>query len=154
MKAMVQRLMKVLVVALVALLLVGLAVGVSAQRAAAADPNPQTVTAVETFTLYSGEGVTQSGTSLTGLYSMRNYGIADCYTNYIAKSGTYQTATMVLLSSADATGWLTDTSFTAMSAVGVSMTRISVYGYYHKIYATLGNTNALTITVKCVAKDN
>lgn len=142
-------------IALVVLMMLSLvSIGLNARPAAATDPSPQTVTAVETFTLYSGEGVTQSGTSLTGLYSMRNYGIADCYTNYIAKSGTYQTATMVLLSSADATGWLTDTTFTAMSAVGVSMTRVSVYGYYHKIYATLGNTNPLTITVKCVAKDN
>ncbi|MBK8113293.1 MAG: hypothetical protein IPK44_01590 [Candidatus Accumulibacter sp.] len=154
MKAIVARLTNVMVLALVALVLVGLMVGVSAQRAAAADPSPQTVSAVETFALYSGTGVTQSGVSLSGLYSMRNYGIADCYTDYIAKGGTFQTATMILQSSADATNWLTDTTFTAMSAVGVSMTRVTVYGYYHRIYATLGNTNPLTITVKCVAKDN
>lgn len=141
-------------VALVVLVMLSLvSIGLSAQPALATDPNPQTVSAYETFTLYSGTGVTQSGTSLTGLYSMRNYGIADCYINYIAATSP-QTATMVLLSSADATGWLTDTTFTAMSAVGVSMTRVNVYGYYHKIYATLGNTNPLTITVKCVAKDN
>jgi len=142
-------------VALLALLMLTLvSIGLQAQTVQASDPNPQTVTAVETFTLYSGSGVTQSGVSLSGLYSMRNYGIADCYTDYIAKSGTYQTATLGLQSSADATNWLTDTTLGPFSAVGVSLTRVSVYGYYHRIYATLGNTNPLTITVKCVAKDN
>lgn len=154
MKAMVARLTNVMVLALVALVLVGLMVGVSAQRAAAADPDPQSVSAVETFTLYSGTGVTQSGVSLSGLYSMRNYGIADCYTDYIAKGGTYQTATLGWQSSADATNWMTNTTLGPFSAVGVSLTRVTVYGYYHRIYATLGNTNPLTITVKCVAKDN
>ncbi len=142
-------------VALLALLMLTLvSIGLQAQTVQASDPNPQTVTAVETFTLYSGSGVTQSGVSLSGLYSMRNYGIADCYTDYISKSGTYQTATLGLQSSADATNWLTDTTLGPFSAVGVSLTRVSVYGYYHRIYATLGNTNPLTITVKCVAKDN
>lgn len=139
-----------LALVIVLALLVGtLALTTSTARA---DPNPSTVGYWQSYTLLNAAGVTTTQTTAV-LYSMVDYGVADCYVNYIAASS-YQTLTVALQDSPDNTGWRTSYTFAAISSASVAFTRTAVYGYYHRAVATLGDSTPITYTVKCVAKDN
>jgi hypothetical protein len=137
---------RLLTVALVAMLMLGLA-----SVALAQDPYPQSVTWRADVALYAGNGVT---TTVTGAASSKPaaYGVQDCY--QIVDVTDAQTVTGKLQHSPDGTNWADLYTFSAITADNVAFTRTAIYGAYARYAATLATTNPVTITLKCVAKNN
>jgi hypothetical protein len=80
------------------------------------------------------------------------YGTGDCYSTYVAAVSP-ATATVTLYHSADGSNWVAGTSMTAQSSAGTVHTRTVLYGAYTRAIIAPSNTNAMTMTVKCVWKN-
>ncbi len=116
----------------------------------AQDPTPQTVGGWASYLLYSGNGVT-AGANGTGKVTA-DYGVGDCYS--IVDATLNQTVTVALQSSPDNSNWNTTYTYAATSADSVTFTRTTMYGQYTRATTTLGTANPVTVTVRCIAKDN
>lgn len=139
----INRLLTVLLVAGLLLTLTGAAL--------ADDPAPQSVTYYSELTLYSGNGITSSPTGM-GSNKPEGFGVQDCY--QILDVTLNQTVTGKIESSPDNVNWFTHHIFAAVSADNVAFTRTTIYGAYQRYAATLGTTNPVTVSLKCVVKDN
>lgn len=137
------RLLTVLLIASAMLGLVSVAL--------ADDPSPQTVVWRASNTYYTGNGVTTAVTG-TAYNFQADFGIQDCY--QIVDVTALQTVTGKIEHSQDGTNWVTQYTFSAVSADNVAFTRTTIYGNYERYWASLGTTNPVTISLKCVAKDN
>jgi len=140
-------------VALVLTLVLALLIGVSAAIAGSTnDPDPQSVTAYKTITLYTGNGITQTANGNEKFIGA--YGIQDCYQTVDVAST--QTITGALQHSADGTNWVTNYTFGAVSADATSFTRTAVYGLSvrYSVAGILTSSNPVTVSVVCVYKNN
>jgi hypothetical protein len=137
---------RILTAALIAMLMLGL-VGV----ALASDPQPQSVTWYDTVTLYSGAGITSAPTG-TANSKYVTFGIQDCYQMVDVTDAT--TVTGKLQHSPDGSNWADLYTFPAQTADSVVFTRTANYGSYERYVATLATTSPVTISLKCVFKDN
>lgn len=119
--------------------------------ALASDPQPQSVTWYDTVQLYSGAAITSAPTGAANSKSV-TFGIGDCYQIVDVTDAT--TVTGKLQHSPDGTNWVDLYTFPAQTADSVVFTRTANYGGYQRYAATLGTTNPVTISAKCVYKDN
>ena len=138
------RLMLVAGVGMLMLALFAVALG----PVGAVDAAPQRIVERRSVLLYSGAGVTETATG-SGVIA-GGYANADCF---VAVGVTLaQTVTVALSASADNTNWATVTTFAAISADSTVYTRTVVYGEYLRARTTLGGSNPVTATVRCVLK--
>lgn len=103
----------------------------------------------KTVLLYQGNGITESKTG-SAVYT-GGYASADCYS--VIDVASAQTVTMIISHSADAQNWVTNNTFTAVSADGTAFTNTVPYGLYFRASASLAGSNAVTVTERCVLKD-
>lgn len=103
------------------------------------------------ITLLTSNGSTARWVTGTAV-STQLYGVADCFATYVSAVSP-ATATVSIESSADATNWAGNTSFTAQSSAGTVFTRSIAYGAFMRALIVGQNTNAMTYTVKCVVKN-
>jgi hypothetical protein len=137
---------RLLTVVLIAIAMLGLV-----SVALAQDPSPQNVVWRSSQVYYTGNGVTADVTG-TAYTFQADFGIQDCY--QIVDVTALQTVTGKIQHSFDNTNWVTQYTFPAVSADNVGFTRTTIYGNYERYIATVGTTNPVTISLKCVAKDN
>ena len=144
---------KTLLTLIVAVLMIGAVFTVLPIGLASAKPEaaPQdTLRIVKQVTLYAGSSITTNQTG--SAVRTTGYSNAECYS--IVDVTSAQTVTAIISHSADATNWVTLHSFTAVSADGTSFTPTLAYGEYLRASVTLGGSNAVTPTVRCVLKDH
>jgi hypothetical protein len=137
-----------LTIAIVMVALLGLA---AADRASATptDAPSSTVSSFARYTLMTSNGIT--GTTNGTAVRIAGFEYIDCFAAIDVTL--WQTVTMSYQASADGTNYATAQANSAVSADATVMTRTLVYGEYFRPVATLGTTNPVTISVKCVAKN-
>lgn len=85
------------------------------------------------------------------------YGTASCFSTWIAAPilvGEPVTLTNALQASADATNWVTITTWSAaQTTAGTVLTTTSLPGSYLRALANVGSTNPITFGLKCVLKN-
>lgn len=107
------------------------------------------------ITLVESNGTVATAVTGTSRY-IQFWGSADCFSAWIAGpsvAGAPPTVTNKLQVSADDTYWADLTSFTAQSSASTVLTRTTLAGAYLRTVATVGNTNPVTYSVKCVIKN-
>lgn len=146
--------------AIVALALVAVLVGVSllpqapATAAPAAIPTPASVTRPAkdgfiTFNPFSGSPITADSTSTC--FDVGNYSVIDAL--YVIDQGTTNTVTLTSKWSVDGTTTASGVNLVASNvADATDMTQLQVFGRYFCVLADVGNTNAVTVTVQAIAK--
>lgn len=86
------------------------------------------------------------------------YGTASCFSTWVAApilAGAPVTLTNALQVSADASNWVTVTTFaSSQTSAGTLLTTTALPGAYLRNLATVGNANPITFTVKCVIKNS
>ena len=86
------------------------------------------------------------------------YGTASCFSTWIAApvlAGAPVTLTNALQASADASNWVTITTWSgSQTSAGTLLTTTALPGAYLRNVATLGNANPITFSVKCVIKNS
>lgn len=137
--------------ALLMALAVGLAVS-SAPKASQAD----SIIGTRSITLEN-----QAASAAQYVYSdavyTQFYGTASCFSTWIAApilAGAPVTLTNALQVSVDASNWVTATAFTAQTTAGTLLTTTALAGAYLRNLATVGNSNPITFSVKCVIKNS
>jgi len=143
---------KLLTTLIVALLMITAVLAALPIGSAQAGPEAAPAGALKTtraVLLYTGNGITESKTG-SAVYT-GGYASADCYS--IVDVTSAQTVTTILSHSVDATNWVTDKTFTAVSSDGTSFTTTVPYGLYLRATVYLAGSNAVTPTVRCVLKD-
>lgn len=110
----------------------------------------ETVTSTKSATLVTSLGATTNVT--TDAQYTQFYGTGDCYSIYVSAVSP-ATATATLYHSADGSNWVAGTSFTAQSSAGTVHTRTVLYGAYTRAIIVPSNSNAMTMTIKCVWKN-
>lgn len=84
------------------------------------------------------------------------YGTASCFSTWTAApivAGAPVTLTYALQASADASNWVTVTTFAAQTTAGTVLTTTSLPGSYLRALANVGSTNPITFGLKCVLKN-
>lgn len=140
----------VLAGALLMALVFGFAV-TAAPKAAQADA----IVGTRSITLESREGSTSQYVYSDPVYT-QFYGRASCFSTWVAApivAGAPVTVTNALQVSADATNWVTATTFASQTSAGTLLTTTVLDGAYLRGLATVGSQNAITFTVKCVLKN-
>ncbi len=136
-----------------ALVMLALIAAVLPLNSASAKPeaSPQgTLRIAKQVVLYSGNGITTAQTG--SAVRTTGYANAECYS--IVDVTSAQTVTAIISHSADAQNWVTLHTFSAVSADGTSFTPTLTYGEYLRASVTLGGSNAVTPTIRCVLKDH
>ena len=86
------------------------------------------------------------------------YGTASCFSTWTAAPilvGEPVTLTNALQASADASNWVTITTWAAaQTTAGTLLTTTVLPGAYLRNVATIGNANPITFSVKCVIKNS
>lgn len=136
-------------------LLMALAFGFAVSAAPKAT-QADSITGTRSITLDS-----QSASAVGWVYSdavyTQFYGSASCFPTWIAApvlAGAPVTMTYALQASADASNWVTVTGFTAQTAASTVVTTVVLPGAYIRGLATMGNSNPITFSVKCVLKNS
>lgn len=148
-KTMKTKLLVTMIVAGLMLTAVLAALPLGSATAAPADAPQAALKNTKTVLLYSGNGITEAKTG-SAVYT-GGYASAECYS--IVDVTSAQTVTAIISHSADATNWVTWNTFSAVSADGTSFTTTVPYGLYFRASVTLGGSNAVTPTIRCVLKD-
>ncbi len=136
-----------------ALVMLALIVAMLPMNSVAAKPDTATQDVqriVKQVVLYSGNGITTAQTG--SAVRTTGYTNAECYS--IVDVTSAQTVTAIISHSADAQNWVTLNTFAAVSADGTSFTPTLAYGEYFRASVTLGGSNAVTPTIRCVLKDH
>lgn len=146
--------------AIVALALVAVLVGVSllpqapATAAPAAIPTPASVTRPAqdgyiTFNPFSASAVTADSTSTC--FDVGNYSVIDAL--YVIDQGTTNTVTLTSKWSVDGTTTASGINLVASNvADATDMAQLQVFGRYWCVLADVTNANPLTVTVQAIAK--
>ncbi len=142
---------KLLTTLIVAMLMITAVLAALPIGSAQAGPEaaPAAIKNTRAVLLYTGNGITESKTG-SAVYT-GGYASADRYS--IVDVTSAQTVTTILSHSVDSTNWVTDKTFTAVSADGTSFTTTVPYGLYLRATVYLAGSNAVTPTVRCVLKD-
>lgn len=111
----------------------------------------ETIIGTRSATLLTSNGITTT-TTADDTYT-QFFGTGDCYSNYVSAVSP-ATMTVALQHSPDTVNWVTTGSFAQQTAAGSVFTRVTLYGAYIRAVATVSNTNAMTLTVKCVLKNS
>src|SRR5512136_1272037 len=151
MKGTVSRRIVISLVLAVALIF-GLFLSLSYQSPRAVDA--QSVISVQTLLLTAANNVTQAAT--TSPFLVQSYGVADCYAKVDTPNSGLQTATFTLQHGSNTGDFVTLVAFPAIAVDGASsvqFTTTALYGNYLKVATSLGNTNAVTYYVQCIAKN-
>lgn len=147
-----QRLFHLMLTALIAAAFV-LAFGAAIVNIASATPdNPpaHTIQSYARYTLLTSNGITQTANG-TGV-RIAGYDFADCFE--VVDATLVQTATVALQASADGTNYVTVLSYSSATTDTATFTRTAIYGEYFRAAVTsLGNTNPVTVSVRCVMKN-
>ena len=138
------RILQLLIVFLVA---VSVGTGISAVLAA---PAQQTTGGWATYLLQSGTSSITADTQTTGR-AIADYGTADCYQTVDVTSA--QNVTTTLQHSADSSNWVNGQVLTAQTADGTIEHTTPITGSYIRANIDLMNSNAVTVTLRCIAKD-
>ena len=113
------------------------------------------IVGTRSITLISAAG--SAATTVTGdaVYT-QFYGSADCFATWISETAAVvpTTVTHKLQVSADSVYWADLTSYTAQTTATVALTKTTLAGAYLRDLVTVGNTNPVTFSVKCVLKNS
>lgn len=119
-------------------------------------PPEHTIQSYTRYTLLTSNGVTATtGGSVSAVGTgvrVAGYDFADCYATFDATDS--QTATLALQGSNDGTNYASLATFAAQSADTTIFTRTAIIGeYFRANITTLGSSNPITVSVKCVMKN-
>ena len=152
-----KRLAAVLAIALIASLAARLTMRANLLRAA--DPTPQASRDVTELVLAQYNGITRTsdfGTAGAGVgFITGQWAMGDCYNNIAYLNGTSNSAvTLTLQNSSDGRTWADTQSIVAITNSAV-FSRVVLYGFYTRIFATGIQTsvNPITGSVVCVLRN-
>lgn len=114
------------------------------------------ITGTRSITLES-QNASASGLVASDAVYTQFYGTASCFSTWVAApivGGAPVTMTNALQVSADASNWVTVTTFVSQTSAGTNLTTTALAGAYLRNLATMGNANPITFTVKCVLKNS
>lgn len=137
-------------------LLMALAFGFAVSAAPKAT-QADSITGTRSITLESQAGSTSTLIQSDAAYT-QFYGTASCFSTWVAApilGGVPVTLTNALQASADASNWVTITTWSgSQTTAGTLLTTTVLPGAYLRNQATVGNANPITFTVKCVLKNS
>jgi hypothetical protein len=134
----------------IAILIAALALAVVTSLPASAAPQ-DTVTSIARYTLLTANSITTTARGTGTGVRIPNFEYIDCYGVIDVESA--QTVTLSFEGSNDGTNYAAVATMAAQTADTTIFTRTLVYGEYYRAKATVGTTNPVTVSVKCVAKN-